>query len=43
VDRHRQYERRQAVWLLVTYVLIAIVTAALVFHAAFGVGWRLKR
>jgi hypothetical protein len=40
VDRHRQYERRQALWLLVTYILIGIVTAALVLYAAVGVGRR---
>jgi hypothetical protein len=43
VDRHRQYERRQTVWLLVTYILIGIVSAALVLYAAVGVGWRPRR
>jgi hypothetical protein len=40
VDQHKAYERRMAVWLLVTYTLIAIVAAALVIYAAIGVGWR---
>jgi hypothetical protein len=43
VDAHRHYERRQAVWLLVTYILIGIVSAALVLYAALGVGWRPRR
>ncbi len=40
VDQHKRYERRMALWLLVTYVLIGILTAALVLYAAVGVGWR---
>jgi hypothetical protein len=32
-----------AVWLMVTYVAIAIVSAALVLYAAIGVGWRPRR
>jgi hypothetical protein len=43
VDQHRRYERRQAVWLFVTYILIALVSAALVLYAAIGVGWRPRR
>jgi hypothetical protein len=34
VDEHKRYERRMAVWLLVTYVLIGILTAALVLVEA---------
>src|SRR5688572_2536211 len=43
VDQHRRYERRMTLWLFVTYVLIAIVSAALVLYAAIGVGWRPRR
>jgi hypothetical protein len=43
LDHHRKYERRQAAWLLVTYVLITILSAFLVLYAAIGVGWRPRR
>jgi len=36
----KDYERKQAVWLFVTYVIIAIMTAALMLYAALSSGTR---
>jgi len=39
-DPHKRYERKQFIWLLVTYVVIAIMSAALMIYAALMSGTR---
>lgn len=39
-EPHKRYERRMTLWLLITYALIGLLSAALVLYAAIGVGWR---
>lgn len=39
-DPHKKYERRQAVWLVVAYGAIALMTAAIMAYAWFGAGAR---
>ncbi len=39
-DPHKNYERKLAIWLGITYVVIALMSAALVVYSALKLGFR---
>lgn len=39
-DAHRKYERKQVVWLLFTFVVIALMAAGVMVLGAWEAGWR---
>ncbi len=42
-DPHKQYERRQLVWLSFSFVVIALMVAAVMLYGAVLAGWRPRR
>ena len=43
-DRHRQYERKQVIWLFVSFALIALMAVSVMLYGALQAGlWKPRR
>jgi len=43
-DPHRRYERRQAIWLFISFAVIGLMVAAIMLYGAIQAGlWKPRR